>query len=86
MQFCNKISVQVSSNTYINQPAIGCSLDESERYCGNVVDRLISPEWAQLVATATNSCAGSDCTNSTCKTAIDKVHVLNDYAQSAVCL
>ena len=69
------------SNACNIQPAIGCSLDESERYCGNVVDRLITPEWVQLVATATRSCAGSDCTNSTCKTAIDKVII---YAQSVI--
>lgn len=46
------------------------------RYCGNVVDRLITPQWEELVDAATRVCAGTDCTNSTCQAAIDKVCTL----------
>lgn len=51
----------------------GCSLDEMDRYCGNVVDRLITPQWTGLVASATTACAGTDCTNAACQAAIDNV-------------
>ena len=51
----------------------GCSLDESERYCGNVVDSLITPQWTELVASATTSCAATDCTNADCQAVIDNV-------------
>ena len=51
----------------------GCSLDEIGRYCGNVVDPLITPQWQANVTTATTACAGTDCTSSPCQAAINNV-------------
>ena len=48
------------------------------RYCGNVVDRLITPQWQSMVSAATATCAGTDCTNSTCQASINSVNHVHE--------